>query len=174
MTIKLLFAPIYEWQNTLLIWICCWYCFCFSRKCWCCCWMTSWASVFCGSGADWVLFKGRCLGIFGRLEDLSFIARGDWGWDDMELWPWRGRKRFDLSHIPHRNVWNVNLCGGILPEENIFCCLICSFWRRCCRSAWWLGLTLDSRPVWSGTDPSSCPGKPCLISVDLSFSAMAA
>lgn len=61
-----------------------------------------------------------------------------------------------------------------LPEENIFCCLICSFWRRCCRSAWWLGLTLDSRPVWRGTEPSSCPGNPCFMSVDLSLNAMAA
>lgn len=49
--------------------------------------MTSWASVFCGSGADWVLFKGRCLGILGRLEGRSFMARGDWGCDDMELGP---------------------------------------------------------------------------------------
>lgn len=68
---------------TLFMWICCWYCFCFSRNCWCCCWMTSWASVLWGKGADWVLFRGRWRGsLWVPLipgEILSFVAKGDWG-----------------------------------------------------------------------------------------------
>lgn len=68
---------------TLFMWICCWYCFCFSRNCWCCCWMTSWASVLWGKGADWVRFRGRWRGsLWVPLipgEILSFVAKGDWG-----------------------------------------------------------------------------------------------
>lgn len=53
--------------------------------------------MFCGSGADWVLFKGRCLGILGRLEGRSFMARGDWGCDDMELGPEKRGERAGLK-----------------------------------------------------------------------------
>lgn len=95
-----------EEYNTLFMWTCCWYCFCFSRKCWCCCWMTSWASVFWGSGADWVRFKGRCFGSLGRLlEGRSFMASGDWGWDGMEPWPWQKKKKlFKSFYSVSRNI----------------------------------------------------------------------
>lgn len=77
------------WFNgcTLLMWTCCWYCFCFSKKFWCCCWITSWASVLWGSGADWVRFRGRWRGSLGRVlpGELSLMASGEGGckW----LWP---------------------------------------------------------------------------------------
>lgn len=68
---------------TLFMWICCWYCFCFSKNCWCCCWMTSWANVLWGKGADWVRFRGLWRGnLWVPLipgEILSFVAKGDWG-----------------------------------------------------------------------------------------------
>lgn len=71
------------WELTLFMWICCWYCFCFSKNCWCCCWMTSWANVLWGSGADWVRFRGLWRGnLWVPLmpgEILSFAANGDWG-----------------------------------------------------------------------------------------------
>lgn len=72
------------WELTLFMWICCWYCFCFSKNCWCCCWMTSWAKVLWGRGADWVLFSGLWRGsLWAALmpgETLSFAAKGDCGW----------------------------------------------------------------------------------------------
>ena len=71
------------WELTLFMWICCWYCFCFSKNCWCCCWMTSWAKVLWGKGADWVRFRGLCRGnLWVPLmpgEILSIVAKGDWG-----------------------------------------------------------------------------------------------
>lgn len=106
-------------------------------------------------------------------------------WTDDPSWPggtgggtaWS----FGLDKKGHVKVsvhqgWLIGLISSnaVLPVESIFCCLICSFWRRCWSRAWWLGLTLDSRPVCRGTGPSRCPGSPCLISDDLSFNPMAA
>lgn len=134
--------------------------------------MTSWASVFWGNGADWVLFNGRCFGSLGRLLDgRSFMARGDWGWGDIEPWPDNKVTVYTCYsckikvRISQRSIKDGRRANA--PVERIFCCLICSFWRRCWRRAWWLGLTLDSRPVWRGTGPRRFPGRPCLISVDL-------
>lgn len=71
------------WGLTLFMWTCCWYCFCFSKNCWCCCWMTSWANVLWGRGADCVRFRGLWRGnLWVPLipgEILSFAANGDWG-----------------------------------------------------------------------------------------------
>lgn len=46
------------------------------------------------------------------------------------------------------------------PVERIFWWRSCSFWRRCCRRAWWLLLTLVSIATDRGTGPRSWAGKP--------------
>lgn len=92
---------------TLFMWICCWYCFCFSRNCWCCCWMTSWAKVLWGRGADWVLFSGLCRGNLCPAlrpdETFSLVANGDCGW--------RGPVPAGQQHTSHqkKSQWNVRL-----------------------------------------------------------------
>lgn len=59
-------------------------------------------------------------------------------------------------------LWNGNAALRFLPVERIFWCRSCSFWRRCCRRAWWLMLTLVSMATDRGTGPRSCVDKPCM------------
>lgn len=75
--------------------------------------------------------------------------------------------------------------SGNVPVERILWCLICSFRRRCCSSAWWLlplpaGLASklpEDRLAWRGDAPRKGPGGGCLDvptppqSSGLSFSA---
>lgn len=49
-----------------------------------------------------------------------------------------------------------------VPVERIFWWRSCSFWRRCCRRAWWLLLTLVSMATDRGIGPRSWVDKPCM------------
>lgn len=106
------------------MWTCCWYCFCFSRKCWCCCWMTSWANMLWGSGADWVRFRGLWRGNLGRTlpEERSVMARGEGGCTDPALWP-NGEKQYHLQQDETDTYWIQYhpqiLCSNLLLMMHI-------------------------------------------------------